>query len=82
VLLLIARLRGVKIFAFRRTLGAGLVAGALFGFEFRADLSRIAADIRLARGGVPLYRAVLCRAGLLSISRRTAARVAMGMGSA
>lgn len=34
VLLLIARLRGVKIFAFDGTLGPGLVAGLLFGFEF------------------------------------------------
>ena len=34
VLLLIARLRGVKIFASDGTLGAGLFAGALFGFEF------------------------------------------------
>jgi len=34
VLLLIARLRGVKIFAFDGTLGAGLFAGVLFGLEF------------------------------------------------
>jgi drug/metabolite transporter (DMT)-like permease len=34
VLLLIARLRGVKIFAADGTLGAGLFAGVLFGFEF------------------------------------------------
>lgn len=34
VLLLIARLRGVKIFASDGTLGAGLFAGLLFGFEF------------------------------------------------
>ena len=34
VLLLIARLRGVKIFAFDGTLGPGLFAGLLFGFEF------------------------------------------------
>src|SRR6202051_3885716 len=34
VLLLIARLRGVKIFAADGTLGAGLFAGLLFGFEF------------------------------------------------
>ncbi len=34
VLLLIARLRGVKIFASDGTLGAGLLAGLLFGFEF------------------------------------------------
>ena len=34
VLLLIARLRGVKIFASDRTLGPGLFAGLLFGFEF------------------------------------------------
>jgi drug/metabolite transporter (DMT)-like permease len=34
VLLLIARLRGVKIFASDGTLGAGLFAGVLFGFEF------------------------------------------------
>jgi len=34
VLLLIARLRGVKIFASDGTLGAGLLAGLMFGFEF------------------------------------------------
>jgi drug/metabolite transporter (DMT)-like permease len=34
VLLLIARLRGVKIFTSDGTLGAGLFAGVLFGFEF------------------------------------------------
>ncbi len=34
VLLLIARLRGVKIFAADGTLGAGLFAGLLFGLEF------------------------------------------------
>ena len=34
VLLLIARLRGVKIFASDRTLGPGLLAGLLFGLEF------------------------------------------------
>jgi drug/metabolite transporter (DMT)-like permease len=34
VLLLIARLRGVKIFASDGTLGAGLFAGVLFGLEF------------------------------------------------
>ena len=34
VLLLIARLRGVKIFASDGTLGAGLFAGLLFGLEF------------------------------------------------
>jgi drug/metabolite transporter (DMT)-like permease len=34
VLLLIARLRGVKIFKRDGTLGAGLFAGLLFGFEF------------------------------------------------
>ncbi len=34
VLLLIARLRGVKIFGSDGTLGAGLVAGVLFGVEF------------------------------------------------
>ena len=34
VLLLIARFRGVKIFERDGTLGAGLFAGALFGFEF------------------------------------------------
>jgi drug/metabolite transporter (DMT)-like permease len=34
VLLLIARLRGVKIFASDGTLGAGLFAGVLFGVEF------------------------------------------------
>src|SRR5271163_4793647 len=34
VLLLIARLRGVKIFVADGTLGAGLFAGALFGVEF------------------------------------------------
>jgi drug/metabolite transporter (DMT)-like permease len=34
LLLLIARLRGVKIFASDGTLGAGLFAGALFGVEF------------------------------------------------
>ena len=34
VLLLIARLRGVKIFASDGTLGAGLFAGLLFGVEF------------------------------------------------
>jgi drug/metabolite transporter (DMT)-like permease len=34
VLLLIARLRGVKIFAADGTLGVGLFAGVLFGFEF------------------------------------------------
>ena len=34
LLLLIARLRGVKMFAFDGTLGAGLFAGLLFGFEF------------------------------------------------
>src|SRR3984957_3796847 len=34
VLLLIARLRGVKIFVADGTLGAGLFAGALFGLEF------------------------------------------------
>src|SRR5487761_823265 len=34
VLLLIAWLRGVKIFAFDGTLGPGLFAGLLFGFEF------------------------------------------------
>src|ERR1700716_948413 len=34
VLLLIARLRGVKIFVSDGTLGAGLIAGVLFGLEF------------------------------------------------
>src|SRR6202140_1309959 len=34
VLLLIARVRGVKIFVSDGTLGAGLVAGVLFGIEF------------------------------------------------
>ena len=34
MLLLIARLRGVKIFVSDGTLGAGLFAGVLFGFEF------------------------------------------------
>jgi drug/metabolite transporter (DMT)-like permease len=34
VLLLVARLRGVKIFASDGTLGAGLFAGLLFGLEF------------------------------------------------
>src|SRR3979490_3573975 len=34
VLLLIARLRGVKIFVSDGTLGAGLFAGVLFGLEF------------------------------------------------
>ena len=34
VLLLIARLRGVRIFASDGTLGAGLFAGLLFGVEF------------------------------------------------
>jgi drug/metabolite transporter (DMT)-like permease len=34
VMLLIARFRGVKIFAADGTLGAGLFAGLLFGFEF------------------------------------------------
>src|SRR4051812_49500963 len=34
VLLLIARLRGVKIFQRDGTLGAGLFAGLLFGLEF------------------------------------------------
>jgi drug/metabolite transporter (DMT)-like permease len=34
VLLLIARLRGVKIFVRDGTLGAGLIAGLLFGIEF------------------------------------------------
>src|SRR5580698_9605171 len=34
VLLLMARLRGVKMFASDGTLGAGLFAGVLFGIEF------------------------------------------------
>ena len=34
VLFVIARLRGVRLFARDGTLGAGLVAGVLFGFEF------------------------------------------------
>lgn len=34
VLLIIARVRGVKLFARDGTLGAGLFAGVLFGFEF------------------------------------------------
>src|SRR5579863_567005 len=34
VLLLVARLRGVKLFERDGTLGAGLFAGVLFGFEF------------------------------------------------
>ena len=34
VLVVVARLRGVRLFARDGTLGAGLVAGILFGFEF------------------------------------------------
>src|SRR3954453_1193151 len=34
VILLVARLRGVKMFARDGTLRAGLLAGVLFGFEF------------------------------------------------
>ena len=82
VLLLIARLRGVKMFARDGTLGAGLFAGVLFGARIRADLSRPAADLGVARGGVALHRAVFCRARLLSVSRRAAAPVAMGRAGA
>ena len=46
--------------------------------RIRADLSRPAADLGIARGGVSLHRAVLRGARLLSVSRRAAARVAMG----
>jgi len=69
VLLLIARLRGVKIFASDGTLGAGLFAGSVVGFEFVLIYRGLLLTSAIARGGVPLYRAVLCRARLLSISR-------------
>ena len=46
--------------------------------RIRADLSRPAADIGIACRGVSLYDAVLRRARLLCLSRRTAARTAMG----
>ncbi len=44
----------------------------------RADLSGAPPHHRLARGGVPLHRAVLCRARVLPHPRRAAARLAMG----
>ncbi len=78
VLLLIARFRGVKMFERDGTLGAGLFAGVLFGFEFVADLSRPAAHLGIARGGVSLYGAVLRRAGLVPLPRRAAGPGAMG----
>ena len=78
VLLLIARLRGVRLFERDGTLGAGLFAGLLFGLEFVLLFHGLQADLGLARGGVSLHRAVLCGTRLLPVSRRAAARVAMG----
>ncbi len=82
VLLLIARFRGVKIFERDGTLGAGLFAGLLFGFEFVLIYRGLLLDLGVARGGVSLYRAVLRGARLLPVSRRTAARLAMGRAGA
>ena len=78
VLLLIGWLRGVKFFERDGTLWPGLLRGRHLRHRIRADLSRPAADLGVARGGVSLHRAVLRRARLLSVSRRTAARLAMG----
>src|SRR5207248_7394 len=49
-----------------------------FRHRIRADLSRPAADIGVARGGVSVYCAILCRARLVCLSRRTVAGAAMG----
>jgi drug/metabolite transporter (DMT)-like permease len=56
VLLLIARLRGVKIFASDGTLRAGLFAGLLFGFEFVLVYQALLLTTA-ARAGVFLYTA-------------------------
>src|SRR5207244_1257148 len=47
-------------------------------YRIRADLSRPAADIGVARRGVSVYGAILRRARLVCLSRRTAAGAAMG----
>ena len=56
ILLLVARLRGVKIFVSDGTLGAGLFAGILFGFEF-VLIFRGVLLTSASRAGVFLYTA-------------------------
>jgi drug/metabolite transporter (DMT)-like permease len=56
ILLLVARLRGVKIFVSDGTLGAGLFAGVLFGFEF-VLIFRGLLLTSASRAGVFLYTA-------------------------
>ena len=78
VLLLIGWWRGVKFFARDGTLWPGLCRRHHLRRRIRADLSRPAFDLGVARGGVSLHRAVFRGARLLFVSRRAAARVAMG----
>ena len=78
VLLIIGWFRGVKFFERDGTLWPGIVAGVIFGIEFVLIYRGPVADLGLARGGVPLHRAVLRRARLLYLPRRAAARGAMG----
>ena len=77
VILLVARLRGVKMFARDGTLRAGLFAGRAVRLRIHRDLSRPATHLRLARRGVHVYRAVLRGLRRLLAARRAAARRAM-----
>ncbi len=78
VLFVIGWFRGVKFFERDGTLWPGLIAGVIFGIEFVLIYRGLLLDLGLARGGVSLHRAVLRGARLLRLSRRTAARLAMG----
>ena len=74
-----ARARGVKLFERDGSLRAGLVAGALFGFEFILLYPRPRLDHGIARRAVHLSGAVLRRHRLALVpARRSFPPVAMG----
>ena len=78
VLFLIARVRGVKLFERDGTLRAGLLAGVIFGVEF-VLIYRGLLLTSASRAVVFLYTAPFFVAfGSYVVSRRTAARLAMG----
>ena len=81
-MLVVGWLRGVKFFERDGTLVPGLMRGHDVRHRIRADLQRPGVHLGVARGGVSLHRAVLRRARLLSVSRRAAARAAMGRAGA
>ena len=81
VLFIDRRLRGVKFFERDGTLGSRPGRRHDVRHRVRADLPGPAAHLGVARGGVPLHRAVLRRARLLPGARRAAWRRRNGWGS-